>query len=831
MISGLHYIIEWVTARHNLVITATIKDNAVQIPDTDQPERIFLRGTGDPLHITTINHSRDKLRPIRAKQATLQFVATNDVSITNFAFGTDFQFPVEITVNESVAGTRTLFIGYLALHDLQQPLLPVATVELMAIDNLGLLREVPFTDTEGNNPVGHNKISYYLANALLKTGLSLPIHVQNNIRHGTGAYTAEVDFSGNTVALPAETRFFYPGQRIRITGTASNNGNYNVTGDLSTLGVSSVDFEESFTTEANVTATFQDISSEVHLYDFIYLEAKTFEKEIGESESCWEVIEKILGEDCYLSQYNGCWYINRVDEFDGNPSYYGVYDSDGTFSTFDVTQQYLKNIGADEDTKWIQASCMLYPVNRTGSLKETYNYNTPAEVPENVNLERGTGSDPVGVGEETIDYTPAAWEYLRVSGATNADIDRTPFAGSLGVLRKEFVDGYQKERYLNTETAGGFVHYFKSKGIPVHEGDKIDLSVEVLAPPADNAFPVHVRLVGDDGSFWDWKNDPGNGINEWSDNSPSSNGWFQYPWRLEDSDGENSQTLSAESKKIPVDGVIYIRLVNGFNAGNPVRFNSIGFQYIPKINGSYSRYSGQYSKNETTEEDIAAKREKEVYITDSPKKLFKGGLFRPTIGRELYSGSIQFGVNGFVLSGDVRGTYRVGDHVYISSVSYNGHAKIETVTYNLIGGTTAIEVSGLNLSIVTESGSISETSFVSSHLFYTAHAFSLGNPPDLDRCKLYSRQQVDAVWNQYRNNNSLVDGMVYGFTAEWPDLVYKFSLTDSHPTLRDRYFILLGMDQDWKSCEMRATLIEVYETNRGKVYDDPFSFKYISENE
>lgn len=45
--------------------------------------------------------------------------------------------------------------------------------------------------------------------------------------------------------------------------------------------------------------TFLDASH--HLYSDIFLDAKTFEKQIGESEDCYTVLEKILDKDCFFS--------------------------------------------------------------------------------------------------------------------------------------------------------------------------------------------------------------------------------------------------------------------------------------------------------------------------------------------------------------------------------------------------------------------------------------------------------------------------------------------------------------------------------------------------
>jgi hypothetical protein len=56
-----------------------------------------------------------------------------------------------------------------------------------------------------------------------------------------------------------------------------------------------------------------------------------------------------------------------------------------------------------------------------------------------------------------------------------------------------------------------------------------------------------------------------------------------------------------------------------------VFFSNLQFEYIPFINGSYQKYSGQYWKVSQTGE-YKAVREQEVYVSDSPRRLFKGAM-------------------------------------------------------------------------------------------------------------------------------------------------------------------------------------------------------------
>jgi hypothetical protein len=249
MINGLAYRLIWQTAKDSITVTAYIWDTSVQIDDADDPEYVDLIPSGKPLIIRSINNSVERLLPIRGKQAELQFISDANIDITTFAEGGDNRFYVEIIANEVIAGDKTLFLGYLILDDCSQNFQPNPNVvTLIASDHLALLGDIPWVEDNGNNPVGYMSKAEALALCLKQTGLSLPINIISNLRHGTGTYTAEVDFLASTLNLPAETSFFYHGQPVLISGTASNNGTFHVKGTFGVFNNDIITFEETFVT-------------------------------------------------------------------------------------------------------------------------------------------------------------------------------------------------------------------------------------------------------------------------------------------------------------------------------------------------------------------------------------------------------------------------------------------------------------------------------------------------------------------------------------------------------------------------------------------------------
>ena len=112
--------------------------------------------------------------------------------------------------------------------------------------------------------------------------------------------------------------------------------------------------------------------------------------------------------------------------------------------------------------------------------------------------------------------------------------------------------------------------------------------------------------------------------------------------------------------------------------------------------------------------------------------------------------------------------------------------------------------------------------------FYAGAPFALGNPPGPDYVHPYGHLQAYSVWNQFRNDLRKIAGNVLWKAGDWPDLPYKFTLTDSDYNTVAREFIILAFQQSWKSCIFNCTLCEVYNTSTGKVYSDPFEFKYLT---
>jgi len=97
----------------------------------------------------------------------------------------------------------------------------------------------------------------------------------------------------------------------------------------------------------------------------------------------------------------------------------------------------------------------------------------------------------------------------------------------------------------------------------------------------------------------------------------------------------------------------------------------------------------------------------------------------------------------------------------------------------------------------------------------------------------FEQLRVLSTWNQYRistGNKGLryFKGDVYGLGSNWMDMVHMVSLTDADADSNGRFFMILSLEQDWRSCISSYQFAMTYHEN-GKVTDDDFEFKYIQD--
>lgn len=826
-----------------MAMVIDIKDTETLIPDADTPVIISLTPSGSPLVIKIINNDRDKFSPIRAKQAVIQFMSNKAAfqDVTTFSDSSDNRWKVDIT-----ADGNPVFYGFLMLPDSSMPFLPDPNlVVLTASDHLGVLKDLPLQTDAGANPSGKFRIAELIALCLKKTGLTLDIVVINNLRHGSGSIQSgagEVQFVTNTglaemVINAADIGFFYPGQQITITGTPTNDGTYTVL-SAGALLVGFVFLSGTVNTEtAPGIVTFTDTTSAGHFYDKIYLDVKTFEQEIGISEFCYSVLEKILGEDCFLSQWKGKWYIMRVDEYDGNPIYPATFNSDGVFQSFDTPTNFNKSIGAIEVRRFANANQLLEFDRPNNFIKETFRFDYPQEILCNLSLARGTHNATL----TTTSYealNPECWVFEK-------NYPPIPPPSTGGAILVFTVSGVETARYLHifASAVNSYLYFRSEDRIPIQVSDKFKFSVDWKYDnnPGGSGhyrYPVaQLRLYGDNGTNWTLNAVAGyNSVDPrtyWiqSNSAWATNNRFLYQeGELNQDDLSQWVTASFESAPAPVTGRLEIFLMHNQNTDARGKdFAALSFDYIPYLQGTYAILKGDYNKVQRSATGFLAKRDKDVFIQDCLKQLFKGALLFRSSTRSIFTGNITFVAPDFfsfdLASGYKNYLFYPGQEITVTGTNA-GTYKVVSVFYHIIGDYTDVHVQETFVNAM-ESVTISEIVYALTTQWYNAALVALGAPA-LTALHPYGYHQAFSVWNQYRNANRILSGGVLGLGSMWCDALDKVSLTDSNPNTDNRYFMLISFEQNWKTALWSGVFIEDYRTDIGKIYTDTEEFKYLT---
>lgn len=515
--------------------------------------------------------------------------------------------------------------------------------------------------------------------------------------------------------------------------------------------------------ERFATPLVSDDSGDGHFFKWISIDAKTFEQNIGESEDCRTVLEKILGELCTLYQDNGTWFIKRTDEFEfGHPDYLFTFDYQGTFLS-KSEETFEKSIGVDLTLAWMNDDALVLLERAYRRLLHTYNYNVPKEIPCNVDYQRGDESFDADVQRPGyVAYNLDCWTKQRLWGA-----DATTVSWKAAILRKfnEFDD--ETERFIMlTKPASetGSFEFIKSSRIPLGFMDRFTFTFEASAlqdTSGDGSILVCIILLyGADGTVYilrsadigtNWDNTLGEIDTQWRVTDEEVSLFRDgLQWGIFDDADHPQKTEWAQftmnAAPLPQDGDVVIHLfsANQFSGSFDdfdIRYQNLQFEYRHYIGGSYRRYTGHEHRVRQGVNTVAA-REEEIFLDTSPKKLFKGALLKAD-----------------------------------------------------------------------------DTRFVLAKLFYNAALDPNGNFADDNLIMSFGKLRAYDVWNQINRLFSIADGTVDGLESSTtiPDLKHRYTLTDVHRMTTNKMFMLLHFEQDHHLCEWDGFLMEVADSTIPKL--------------
>lgn len=466
---------------------------------------------------------------------------------------------------------------------------------LSAIDGISLLKGTPLTKDNGDNFTGVNLIKDYVIAILNKTGLGLNLRLFSNI--------VEESMQDRTQNEQADT--------------------FNQTG----------------------------------------LHARTFLQDATEFYDCYTCLERILAEYFTIYQHNGKWVILRVGELQTNPGakiWYTEYNSAGTITG---AAQYMENAAANGRDRLIhpvEVSQFISSNFAIKSSKYTYNYTIWPELPTNNKFERGTefetGDQPDdqdfdGDGDTTEiigtykKYTIASWEQGRANVHDMPNPTLTPIAKKYYRRSIYNIYGEEIERAIVCETddlVTDTQFWLRCEPIPVSFGDRIRIGWQKrydnnFVGTLNAAFVGALYIVSDDGSKVVSLTSGGLGgeSGQWITVEPPTSpdlglfGRLIIPY----SAGQNStewNSLNVESQSIPFSGTMYIAHAcepNPGTVGARQYWKDFSFEYLPYTAGGFVPVKGDYSQ---TSQDANFKDviKEDVYISDSPKKVIQGALYR-----------------------------------------------------------------------------------------------------------------------------------------------------------------------------------------------------------
>lgn len=722
----------------------------------------------NPVYVETIDNEEDKFK------AVIRSIRANATIHSSDSIG------IETFVDGGdtrfygeiyIESTNYYFIkGFVSVSDIEEPFQPDPNIIPITItDGLGFMAEEELTDENGDPLSGVQNYWYFIRLALLKTGLSLPATAVFNIREKTAL----------------------------TLNTVGNNAG--------------------------------------HFFQHEYLDARTLEGDnVGTMINADEVISRLLF-GCFITQYNGRWWIIRIDEMQYDTVYnLTLIDEDGNFSD-NSGNNYIKFIGAVLPLSWMNDDTNVITERGLKRLDLIRHYDYFKEIPCNVDFERGVGDVSTGAASETIDSDPECWTYLR-EGASNVDLDSQPYPGSLGKLRKLYELDYEKDRKLVSQQAGGFRHYFKSQGIEMDANSRLSISVNYWFDSDIGSATInvmHIRLVGNDGNLYDLEYLSG-ARNQWVQKVASDPVFDQTIQEAVDTaiDMRDNHVFSFETASVPVEGRLYIRLLNTLASPLTRFFSGLKVDYVPLINGSVNKYTSERHTIEQ-EGDYKAKREDTIYVGSGPGRNVKGCLLKRGDNLEIFSGNVSFGASGqFEISGDKRPVFSpyLGERIIIEgSASNDQEVVITSITYSIIGNITTVFTDGTTTTELSVAITVGAATYVKSELFYNATVLPDG-PFEDAQSKPYGEMVAFDIWNQYNRVMRKFEGTVDGLNSndQVPHLIQKYVLTDPNANTGSRAFMVLHFTQDIHMCSMDIFLHEVHNPDNGKSYTG-HSFKYLTQ--
>jgi len=613
----------------------------IYYPDFDG-EVIELIPADSPCIVSELNSSENIFSSIRAKEYKIKFVTDNLVypGIVDFATNNDNDWKVDILVNGA-----TWLTGFILTDQISEGWYTDNTnhyIELTATDNLGTLKKIPLKDIDGTDFVPTTKqfLIDIVKAALNQANDRLPINIFDNL--------FEVNFSdrNDTVVNSYETTltgtaphsFIYliqgvlvnVGDIITITGSVSNNGTFTVTDIDRTEYFAHFTVAETVVNEAGTASVNMDVShvaTDIDSYQQCMVDMRTFVTNYTIYDDAYTVLTKILeSRNSVLFQHLGEWYIVRISELFLLDTINGTrYEIDDSMTAV-TNASWKADLNQDGDIIPVEQFMIKSFLNPVLSNKVFYKYSNFDELFCNELWQRG----PITTDTDTLkEYDVDCWNHYQ-----GAIISTTP--ASVGWGRRQVIDAgtsavVESYIFLEHETGSGGESFVRSSPSQISKEDKITISfsrrvkngytgsgTESLARVLLYAYDGTRYTLDDDGQ-WYLSNSTFTSFAKILIQSFSSgdnrNDWFEK---------------TVEADFIPKSGELVILLYEGSATnftGQETHFRDLKVTYQSYLDGRrFVGVDGDYNKL-TLSTALKDTAEYEVFLSDSPKYLFKGALF------------------------------------------------------------------------------------------------------------------------------------------------------------------------------------------------------------
>lgn len=514
------------------------------------------------------------------------FIAHDNYAVDFTTFLTDSYNQWKVTITENL---QTVFQGYLIPEEGRCAFKAKPYVlELRATDGLGLLKEVPFTNPDGENydtqPTNFYSLIHFISTALRKTNLDLDIRTRCNIYH----------FSH--------------------------------------------------------VNRYADITRD--MFDQTFLNYRTFQKSATEYVSAYDVLMIMLENNFTVYQAQGRWNIDRIEEKgfteDGN-KHYTIYSYDGE-SIEDGNQIFdtACNIEEKGQLQMLAGTSITwhFPVKEVTTKFEFKQF---PELPRNNKFERGDFVDESAALDETDEndndnysevigtckrYEIDDWQWGTVDLNNDPAFPLDSTTTDQPLIKKIYnTFGVEVRRevslpFSTIADGGRYASALRSEAIPVIQGDKISFSIEQRYDSDianETSIVALVYLVSTSGR--------GYYLSYITDQVPLQGTWragfiadfVSIEAYFGDSDARQWTGVSVDSEPIPVNGDLYIMLLNKRTDSKTAFFRNLSLDYYPKIGGSFQSLEGGAWITSQNKE-IKSEREDTVRMSDCSKPVIQGTL-------------------------------------------------------------------------------------------------------------------------------------------------------------------------------------------------------------